>query len=683
MQAKSRLLWLPVSMPNPLLSPSTLPYQWPNFSVLTAEHYLQAARQGAEDQRSELQLILADQAPATFSNTFLALERSGQLLRRALMTYFSVLSAHGTQPMREIQSEMNAIMTRQSDEIQLDSALYARLLSVDTHGLDEEDARLASETLKSFKLAGAGLDAQQKEELKALNAQISELSSQFSTKALENQNASAVHFEHAQQLAGLEAAQLESAHEAARAAGYDSGYLVPLVSPTQQPLLATLTDATSRQKLFNASLTRGDSNESTLPLAASLAALRATRANLLGFANHAESVLADATAPSTDAVSERLAELTAAAVRNSVQEAATLEEIAGKKIDPWDWSYYSNQVLREKYAVDTAALRPYFELDRVLKDGVFATATALYGISFVERTDLPTYHDQVRVWEIFDADGSAMGLYTGDYLARETKKGGAWMTSLRDAATDLAEQPIVTNTLNIPAPAPGAPVLLTLDETNTLFHEFGHALHGMLSGGKYASLGGTSVPRDFVEFPSQVNEMWVLHPQVVGGYAKHHETGEALSEETITKIRAAELWGQGFATTEYLAASVLDWAWHTLEAGVTIEDPQAFENETLLNFGFSPELIPPRYRTAYFQHIFANGYSAGYYSYIWSEVLDADTVLWFEENGGLMRENGERFREELLSRGNTRDPLESYKMFRGRNARVEPLLHRRGLVNAE
>ena len=352
-------------------------------------------------------------------------------------------------------------------------------------------------------------------------------------------------------------------------------------------------------------------------------------------------------------------------------------------MNAWDWKYYSNQVLRELYAVDSEALRDYFELDRVLIDGVFATATKLYGITFVERFDLPTYHEQVRVFEVFDADGSPLALYTGDYLARETKKGGAWMTSLRDAASYFDERPIVTNTLNISAPAEGDPILLTLDETNTLFHEFGHALHGMFSNGQYASLSGTSVPRDFVEFPSQVNEMWVLDKQVLPGYAVHHQTGQPLDAQTISKIRAAGLWGQGFATTEYLAASVLDWAWHTISADTAIGDPVQFEQQVLEDAGFDTALIPPRYRTGYFQHIFANGYSAGYYSYIWSEVLDADTVQWFEENGGLMRENGNRFREELLSRGNTRDPLESYELFRGRTARVEPLLRRRGLVNAE
>ena len=670
-------------MQNPLLTPSARPYQWPAFDVLTADHYLEAAKLGAAEQRNELQRIIDDQGAPTFANTFLALESSGQVLRRAMMTYFSVLSAHGTEPIRAIQTEMSSIYSAQEDEIYLNQSLYSRLQALDCSQLTGEDARLAEQTLKEFKLAGADLDETQKQQLKQLNAQLSELSSQFSNRVLENQNAHAVHFDSAEELAGLSDQAIESAAQAAKQAGHSSGYLLPLVSPTQQPVLESLSDSEARRKVFSASVSRGIGENPTVQLAADMAKLRAERATLLGFANHAETVLAQATAPSTAAVEERLRELTKAATANAHKEAEVLGNIAGHEVNAWDWKYYSNQVLREQYAVDSEALRDYFELDRVLIDGVFATATKLYGITFVERFDLPTYHEQVRVFEVFDADGSPLALYTGDYLARETKKGGAWMTSLRDAASYFDERPIVTNTLNISAPAEGDPILLTLDETNTLFHEFGHALHGMFSNGQYASLSGTSVPRDFVEFPSQVNEMWVLDEQVLPGYAVHHQTGQPLDAQTISKVRAAGLWGQGFATTEYLAASVLDWAWHTIAVDTVIDDPVQFELQVLADAGFDTDLIPPRYRTGYFQHIFANGYSAGYYSYIWSEVLDADTVQWFEENGGLMRENGNRFREELLSRGNTRDPLESYELFRGRTARVEPLLRRRGLVNAE
>ena len=670
-------------MVNPLLQRSELPFQWPDFSKLGAEDYLHAVKVGVAVQNEEIQVILDNAETAGFENTFLVLERSGQVLRRALMTYFTVLSAHGTESMLAVQSEISGLYTRQEDEIQLNSQLFARLKEVDLSVLDGEDLRLATETLKRFELAGATLDEARKSELKELNARISELSTRFSTAALESLNAHAVHFASPEELAGLDQSAIQAAATAALEAGHEGGYLLTLVSPTQQPVMAELELSASRRKVFESSMTRGLDDDTTVSLARDMAQLRAQRAALLGFATHADAVLAESTAPDTRAVATRLAELTAAATANAQREAAALAEMAGvERIDPWDWSYYSQAVLRERYELDSVALRPYFELERVLHDGVFATATKLYGISFAERTDLPLYHPDVRVWNVIDADGSALGLFTGDFFARETKKGGAWMTSLRDAASDLGELPVVTNTLNIGKPAAGQPALLTLDETHTLFHEFGHALHGLFSNGKYASLSGTSVPRDFVEFPSQVNEMWVMHPEVVASYAIHHETGEVLPPETIKRIRDAQLWGEGFATTEYLAASVLDWAWHTLEPGQQVSDPLAFERESLVNAGFDPDLIPPRYRTAYFQHIFANGYSAGYYSYIWSEVLDADTVQWFEENGGLLRENGQRFRAELLSRGNTREPLESYEHFRGRAAEVEPLLRRRGLVNA-
>ncbi|NAZ15640.1 M3 family peptidase [Glutamicibacter soli] len=668
-------------MSNQLLSPSQNPYQWPEFQSLTAEDYVVAARQGAALQQEELEAITANNEPATFDNTLVALEASGQVLRRTLMTYFTVLSAHGTEDLRAIQSEMSSIMTRQQDAIYLNETLFSRLQALNLDSLVGEDARLAEQTLREFEQAGAALGSEAKDKLSKLNEQISELSSQFSNLALENQNKHAVHFADAAELEGLGDAAIAAAAKAAIDAGYQDGFLLPLVSPSQQPVLSQLARSESRRKVHEASLSRG--LKSTLELAAQMASLRAERASVLGFANHAETVLADATAPSTAAVAERLAELTAPAVRNANAEAEILSGLAGGPINAWDWRYYSEKVLQEKFSVDTSALREYFELERVLVQGVFATATRLYGITFTERFDLPGYHPDVRVWEVFDADGSALALYTGDFLARPTKKGGAWMTTLRDGASFLNERPIVTNTLNIAPPADGEPVLLTLDETNTLFHEFGHALHGMFANGKYASLAGTSVPRDFVEFPSQVNEMWALHEDVVGGYAKHYATDEPLDPSVLESLRASELWGQGFATTEYLAASVLDWSWHTIEPGTVIADPEAFEQQVLVEAGFDPQMIAPRYRTGYFQHIFANGYSAGYYSYIWSEVLDADTVQWFAENGGLMRENGNRFREELLSRGNTRDPLESYRLFRGRNAEVEPLLRRRGLVNAE
>jgi peptidyl-dipeptidase Dcp len=410
-----------------------------------------------------------------------------------------------------------------------------------------------------------------------------------------------------------------------------------------------------------------------------MATLRAERAALLGYPNHAAYSVADQTAKTTDAVEEMLGKLVGPAVANARREAEALSEQAGFPIEPWDWSFYAERVRKARYDFDGADLRPYFELDRVLRDGVFHAAGELYGITFSERDDLAGYHPDVRVFEVFDTDGSPLGLFLFDPYARPTKRGGAWMNNLVDQSHLFDERPVVMNNLNITKPAEG-PTLLTFDEVNTAFHEFGHALHGLFSHVTYPRFSGTSVPRDFVEYPSQVNEMWIMWPEVLENYARHHATGEPLPKEVVAKLNESRLWGEGFATTEYLGAALLDLAWHVLESSDVPEDALAFEDKALAAAGIAHALIPPRYRTGYFQHVFAGaGYAAGYYSYIWSEVLDAETVDWFTENGGLTRSNGERFRQELLSRGNSRDPLESFRVLRGRDAKLEPLLKRRGL----
>jgi peptidyl-dipeptidase Dcp len=669
-------------MTNPLLAASQLPFEMPDFSVIVPQDYVEAVEQGTAEQLAALARIAADPEPASFANTFEAVECSGELLRRAVMAFSNVKPSHGTPEILAAHAVIEAALTAHRDAVHLDAGLYARLLQFDAAGLDGEQARLAAETLRRFRQAGAGLGEPDKDALRALNARISELSTDFSRRLLAEMNDSAVHFATAAELAGLGESELASAAAAAREAGHDDGYLLTLVLPTGQPALQRLELESSRRRLHEASLRRGLVGENrTIDIAAEMAALRAERAGLLGFANHAEYVMEGQTAPSLAAVRERLAALVPPAVVNARAEAAELAAVAGRDVKPWDWAYYSARVQRERYAVDEAALRPWFELDRVIHDGVFEAATRLYGIGFTERFDLPTYHPDVRVWEVADADGSTLGLFLGDYFARPTKAGGAWMNSIRLGARLFGELPVVTNNLNIPAPAAGEPALVSLDELRTLFHEFGHALHGLFSAATYPSLAGTAVPRDFVEYPSQVNEMWKFWPDIVANYARHHETGEPLPAGALQKIEDAALWGEGFGTTEYLAAAVLDLAWHSLSPGETVADPLAFEDDALRAAGFDPDLVPPRYRTGYFKHIFDGGYAAGYYSYIWSEVLDADTVEWFRENGGLTRANGDRFRQGLLARGNTRDPLESYVDFRGRPADIAPLLARRGLGN--
>jgi len=526
------------------------------------------------------------------------------------------------------------------------------------------------------------LDDAGQDRLRSLNAELSRLGTEFGQRVKEAMKSAALLLDSAEDLAGLPADEIASAAEAARAAGHDGKFLLTLIQPSNQPALASLDNRDVRRRLFEASIARGSSGGDldVLDLVKSMVRLRAEKGALLGFANYAELVVDRQTAPDFGAVRTMLNRLAPAAVRNADGEAAALAESAGHPLEAWDWAYYSAKVRRERYTVDEQALRPYFELDRVLTDGVFFAATSLFGVTFHERTDLAGYHEDVRIWEVRDADGTELGLFLGDYYTRETKRGGAWMNSLVDQSALLGTRPVVINNLNISKPPAGEPTLLTLDEVRTAFHEFGHALHGLFSSVTYPRFSGTSVPRDFVEYPSQVNEMWIMWPEVLANYARHHATGEPLAQDVVDRLNESRLWGEGFARTEYLGAALLDLAWHVLEADGVPEDALEFEAKALAAAGVAHPLIPPRYRTGYFQHVFAgDGYAAGYYSYIWSEVLDAETVDWFTENGGLSRANGDRFRAELLSRGNSRDPLESFRTLRGRDAALEPLLKRRGL----
>ncbi|WP_309079695.1 M3 family metallopeptidase [Zhihengliuella sp.] len=668
-------------MSNPLLQPSLLPFQMPDFAGITAEHYVEAVRVGIEEQRAQLRTIATDGSEPTFENTIEAFELSGETLRRAVQAFGVVKPSHGTEDVLVAHHEIQRMLSAHHDDVHLDGRLYARLSAAPSDGLEPEAARLREETLRRFRQAGADVDPGTQERLRELNAELSELSTEFSRRQLAGQNAAAVHFEDVMDLQGLSEAEISSAAAAALAAGYGGGYLLTLVLPTGQPALARLNQASSRKRIFEASVGRGQAGEhATLHLARDMAQLRAVRAGLLGYGTHAEYVLEAQTAPSLEAVRERLHGLAERAMANARAEHEQLEQYAELPVRPWDWSFYSELVQRDRYHLDTAALRPWFELNAVLERGVFEAAHQLYGLTFAERFDLPTYHPDVRVWEVYNEDGSALGLFLGDFFARPTKAGGAWMNSLRLGAGAFFELPVVVNNLNIAPPGNG-PALLSLDEVRTLFHEFGHALHGLFSTATYPSLAGTSVPRDFVEYPSQVNEMWALHPRILETYAFHYETGEPLPEGAADAIEDAALWGEGYATTEYLAAALLDLAWHTLTPGEHVDDVPAFEDRVLRDAGLDPDLVPPRYRTGYFKHIFDGGYAAGYYSYIWSQILDADTVEWFAEHGGLTRANGDRFREELLSRGNTRDPLDSFRALRGRDPEIGPLLARRGLAD--
>jgi peptidyl-dipeptidase Dcp len=669
-------------MTNPLFSPSPLPYELPPFGGISVAHYGEAVREGMAGHLAEIQAITDNPEPATFANTAVAMEQAGRLLQRAAASFFTLVSADATDAVRDLETELTPLLTAHQDEVYLNRALFDRFTAIDTAGLEPEAVRLVEEYLKEFRQSGIQLEAPDQEQLKAVNAELSRLGTDFGQRVKEAMKSAALLLDHEDDLAGMPADEITGAAEAARAAGHDGRFLLTLIQPSNQPALAVLENRDVRRRLFEASLARGSDGGSldVLELVRSMARLRARKARLLGFANYAELVVDQQTAPDFQAVQAMLNRLAPAAVRNADTEATALAEIAGHPLEAWDWAFYSAKVRREKYAVDEVALRPYFELDRVLKDGVFHAATSLFGITFHERRDLEGYHPDVRVWEVRNEDGSGLGLFLGDYYTRESKRGGAWMNSLVEQSGLLGTSPVVINNLNISKPPAGEPTLLTLDELRTTFHEFGHALHGLFSNVTYPRFSGTAVPRDFVEYPSQVNEMWILWPEVLANYARHHATGEPLPQDVVDRLNESRLWGEGFATTEYLGAALLDLAWHVLDETEIPDDVVAFEAKALAAAGVAHALIPPRYRTGYFQHVFAGaGYAAGYYSYIWSEVLDAETVDWFTENGGLTRANGERFRQELLSRGNSRDPLESFRILRGGEAQLEPLLKRRGL----
>ncbi len=675
---------------NPFLVPSELPFGLPPFDLITEDHFGPAFDAGMAEHLAEIDAIVANPEPATLANTVVAMEQSGRTLTRTASVVFNLVSANSTPGLREIEAEYSPRYTAHLDAIRMNPDLFARIDAVHasrhTAGLTGEELALVERYHLDFVLAGAQLDESGRAELSELNQRITTLQTSFGQQLLAAMEAGGVLLETADQLDGLSDDAIAAAATTAADRGHPGKYLIPLILPSGQPALAGLRNRDVRRQLYEASVTRAQTGEhATGALAVEIAGLRAQRASLMGFATHADLTVVDQTAKTVEAVEDLLGRLVGPAVANANAEAAAMAEIAradGVELAPWDWAFYSERVRAERYSVDTAALRPYFELDRVLVDGVFHAAELVYGITFHLRDDLSGYHPDVRVWEVRDADGSPVGLFLGDFYAREGKRGGAWMSSFVDQSALLDLRPVVVNNLNINRAPAGQPTLLTLDEVTTLFHEFGHALHGLFSDVTYPRLTGTEVPADFVEYPSQVNEMWALWPEVLANYAHHVGTGEPLPQTTVDAIRAAELWGSGFGTTEYLGATLLDWAWHRITTDTVITDPLEFEAEALERAGLALELIPPRYRTSYFQHIFAGGYSAGYYSYIWAEVLDADTVEWFKDNGGLTRENGDTFRRKLLSVGGSKDAVGAFRDVRGRDADITPLLRRRGLDRA-
>ena len=672
-------------MTNPFFEPSTLPYGMPPFAEIRDEHYRPAFEKGMADQLEEIGAITSSADLPTFENTMLPLERSGQLLDRVATVFYNKSSADSTDFTNELEEEIAPLLSAHSDAIRLDSQLYWRITTIhdqlDQLGLDAESRYLVERYYVEYTVAGAGLNEAEKARLRDYNQHLSTLTTRFEKNLLADTNDLAVVIDDVSELDGLGAGEVSAAAEAAKDRGLEGTYLITLVLPTGHPFLSSLTNREVRERIMAASRARGnrggDWDNSELVL--EITRLRAERAELLGFESHAAWVIADETAKNPGNVAAMLNRLAIPAAKNAREEQADLEALAGHPIEAHDWAYYSEKVRQAKYDVDESAMRPYFEAERVLQDGVFFAATKLYGITFTERPDIAAYHPDVRVFEVKNDDGSPVGLYTLDLYTRDSKRGGAWMNSLISQSTLLDHPVVVTNNLNVPKPAAGEPTLLTYDEVNTFFHEFGHALHGLFARVTYPKFAGTNTYRDFVEFPSQVNEMWMLWPEVLANYAVHHVTGEPMPQEFVDKIQASSAFNEGFATSEYLAAALLDQAWHALGSDAAITDVAAFEAEALRAAGLDNPAVPTRYSSTYFAHTFSGGYDAGYYSYIWSEVLDADTVEWFKENGGLTRANGDRFRQRLLGVGGSKDPLEAFRDFRGRDADIQPLLDRRGL----
>lgn len=679
---------------NPLLSPSTLPSGLPDYTTIRPEHYLPAFEAAFDAHRREIENITRVRSMPTFENTMVPLEESGRLLGDIARTFYTVSSADATPEIQEIEETLAPLMSAHQDSIQLDSALFWRIRSLhdqlDDLDLTPEERYLVERHHTEMSHAGAGLDDDAKARLTELNQRLSTLTTQFEKNLLADTNDLAVVFDDVAELDGLSEGEISAAAQAAADRGLDGKWVVTLTLFTGHPYLSTLTDRTSRARLLEASRSRGSrgndhDNRATL---LEIVRLRAERAALLGYDTHAAYVTSDETAGSPEAVHDLLRRLAVPAARNARREQEKLQAIIDAEPSPFpleahDWAFYTEKVRAAEYDLDRSALRPWFEAERVLRDGVFRAATELYGITFQERPELPAYHPDARVFEVFNADGSALGLFILDLYTRDTKRGGAWMNSIVLQSRLRGTSPVVVNNLNVPKPAPGRPTLLTLDEVTTLFHEFGHALHGLFATVTYPHFAGTNVYRDFVEFPSQVNEMWIYWPEILASYARHIDTGEPLPADVVDKLHASEVFNEGFATSEYLAAAWLDQAWHSLSVDEAADDLDvaAFEASALADIGLDNPAVPTRYSSTYFAHVFSGGYSAGYYSYIWSEVLDADTVEWFRENGGLRRENGDRFRERLLGVGGSKDPLEAYRDFRGRDADIQPLLKRRGLAD--
>jgi peptidyl-dipeptidase Dcp len=678
---------------NPFYAQSTLPFHAPPFDKIKDSDYQPAIDAGMREQIRQVEAIADNPAPPTFENTVAAYEKTGQLLNRVWQVFNCVTSANTNDELQKVQEYEAPRYSAEQDAIYLNTRLFARLKTVYDKRyalhLDPESLRLVEYDYQQFVKAGANLSDADKEKLKKLNAEDATLENAFMTRLLAAAKAGAYSTNDSSALAGMNPAQLAAAAQDAKQHG-QQGWVIPLQNTTQQPDLAFLADRATRQAIFENSWNRaerGDAND-TRAIIARLAQLRAQKAALLGYPNYAAWTLTDQMAKTPEAAADFVDALVPAATAKAASEANEIQALidrqhGGFSLEPWDWEFYSEQVRKARYDLNENEERAYFELNSVLRNGVFYAAHQLYGITFKERRDIPVYQPDVRVFEVFDADGKPLALFYCDYFKRDNKNGGAWMDSLATQSKLLHQLPIVYNVANFQKPAPGEPALLTFDDVTTMFHEFGHALHGIFADTKYPSLSGTQTPRDFVEFPSQFNEHWASYPAVFAHYAKNYRTGEPMPAELAAKIKRAETFNQGYLLTEILAAAQLDLAWHTLPASAPLENPDTFEKESLEKAHLWIRYVPPRYRSSYFLHIWANGYQAGYYAYLWTEMLDDNAFQWFEDHGGMTRANGDRFRQMVLSRGNTEDLETMFETWLGHKPAIEPMLKFRGLIETD
>ena len=672
---------------NPFAQPSTLPFNAPPFDKIKDSDFQPAIEEGMRRSLAEVDAIANNADAPTFANTIEALERSGDLLMRVQPVFSSMVGSNTNSTIQKVQTEEAPKLAAHRDAIYLNPKLFARVKAVydqrATLHLTPESEYILERHYRDFVRAGALLSDADKNTLRALNKEQAQLTTQFDNKVLADTNASGIVIADKSELAGLPESDIAAAAEAAEKMGHSGKWVITLQNTTQQPAQTYLKNRALRERLFNASVKRGDhgGENDTKSIVARLAQLRAQRAKLLGFPTFAAYVLDDQMAKTPENAIKLMTDLVPAATAKARDEASRMQalidkEPGGFKLQPWDWQFYAEQVRKSEFDLDESGVRPFFELDRVLHDGVFYTANQLYGLTFKERKDIPVYQPDVRVFEVFDANGSSLALFYIDFFSRPNKRGGAWTGGFARQNSLLGTKPVITNVENFTKPAPGQPKLLTFTEVITMFHEFGHALQSMMSDVRYPS---TRMPRDFVEVPSQFNEHWALHPAVFAHYAKHYKTGQPMPDELVEKLKKARTFNQGFATTEYLEAALLDMSWHMLSDDAPLQDVNTFEHDALQRFNVCLPGVPPRYHTTYFSHIWDGGYSAGYYSYIWSAVIDNDAFAWFTEHRGLTRENGKRFRDMILAHAGTQDTAAMYRAFRGRDAQVEPLLEERGL----